>query len=584
MKRWKMLGLSLCLAFSAEAAPLRRIAVLVGAREAAAGRRPLRFSYQDARSMASVLTELGSFAAEDVHVLEDPEPAAVLTALDLALAEAHKSREAMVVFYYSGHADDQALYPHGQPLAMAALRERLDQATATIRVGIIDACRGGGWTRAKGFSAEEPFAVQAPLELSSEGSVLIASSSGLEDAHEAESLGGSFFTHYLVAGLRGAADSGSGRVTLQEAYTYAQRMTVRDTALHAPSPQRPSFDSHLRGQADVVLAQLTQSPSALSYGQVTGPTQLVQVQSGLVVLEVPPGERRVKLALPPGDYVVRREGTKGLYAREVKIIASQTLTLEEESLELVGSSAFATKRFEKPLAAASTSLPRGSKELQMALGVSHASAPSGLNLTPNSGLDTAFSINYGITDRLEVSLLNPSLAYRFGERGGLELLPWAGMVKWGFGFNNVESSAFSMTLAAGLQARKWLSFDKAFNFGVDVHSSGLWSRLRTQQLDNLSGQLSAGYSQTVAEMVTFNIGTGFSVPLVTSSQVRDIPGHQDSHWLSFGSVQTNAFRSLPLVQIHLREAVSLDAHANIAVNLTDGQVLETYMAGATFNY
>lgn len=84
------------------------------------------------------------------------------------------------LFYYSGHADTGALYPNGKPLPLAALRERLDDPRATVRVGIIDACRGGGWTRAKGLTSEPPFEVGLPLALSSEGSVLLASSSGVD--------------------------------------------------------------------------------------------------------------------------------------------------------------------------------------------------------------------------------------------------------------------------------------------------------------------------------------------------------------------------------------------------------------------
>jgi hypothetical protein len=87
--------------------------------------------------------------------------------------------------------------------------------------------------------------VQVPLELSGEGSVLIASSSGLERAHESEGLLGSYFTHHFVAGLRGAADPrGDGIVTVTDAFAYAKERTVRDTAAVASEPQHPSFFSH----------------------------------------------------------------------------------------------------------------------------------------------------------------------------------------------------------------------------------------------------------------------------------------------------------------------------------------------------
>lgn len=193
------------LALTADAVPAeRRIAVVVGSNRAVAGRAELRYAHDDARALADVLVEAGQFAPADVHVLLDPSPDAVLAALDEARALAADAH-AMVLFYYSGHADDHALYPGGAPLPLDALKVRLADERVGVRVGVIDSCRGGGWTRAKGLAVTKPFAVGLPA-LSSEGMALLASSSGLEDAHEAEALQGSFFTHHLVAGLRGAAD------------------------------------------------------------------------------------------------------------------------------------------------------------------------------------------------------------------------------------------------------------------------------------------------------------------------------------------------------------------------------------------
>lgn len=193
------------LALTADAVPAeRRIAVVVGSNRAVAGRAELRYAHDDARALADVLVEAGQFAPADVHVLLDPSPDAVLAALDEARALAADAH-AMVLFYYSGHADDHALYPGGAPLPLDALKVRLADERVGVRVGVIDSCRGGGWTQAKGLAVTKPFAVGLPA-LSSEGMALLASSSGLEDAHEAEALQGSFFTHHLVAGLRGAAD------------------------------------------------------------------------------------------------------------------------------------------------------------------------------------------------------------------------------------------------------------------------------------------------------------------------------------------------------------------------------------------
>jgi uncharacterized caspase-like protein len=61
------------------------------------------------------------------------------------------------------------------------------------------------------------------------GEVVITSSSADELSQESDEVGGSYFTHYLLSGLRGAADtSGDGEVTLDEAYRYVYYLLDHD--------------------------------------------------------------------------------------------------------------------------------------------------------------------------------------------------------------------------------------------------------------------------------------------------------------------------------------------------------------------
>ena len=259
-------------ASAARGAEPRRVAVLVGANRGAGGRPDLRYAHSDARSLGDTLVQVGGFEPGDVHVLLDPEPDAVLFTLDRELAVLRGvTGESLLLFYYSGHADAQALYPAGRALSYQQLRVRLEDRAATVRVGIVDACGGGGWTGAKGLQASAPFDVSVPLVLAGEGSALISSSSGLESAHETEGLLGSFFTHHLVAALRGAADTrGDGVVTLTEAFAYAKERTVRDTAALGGEPQHPSFDLRLRGRTDLPLARIARAGTLLELRQRVG--------------------------------------------------------------------------------------------------------------------------------------------------------------------------------------------------------------------------------------------------------------------------------------------------------------------------
>jgi Caspase domain len=314
-----------------------RLAVVVGSNTAVEGRSPLRYAHADAQSLAEVLRETGHFEKDDIAVLLDPSPGAVLQAVRAAAERARQAKQpTLFVFYYSGHADEHALYPQGQPLELSGLKVALEDPAFEVRVGIIDSCRGGGWTQAKGLRPIAPFEVGQPA-LASEGTALLAASSGQEDAHEAEALKGSFFTHHLVAGLRGAADqSGDGRVTLSEAFAYTNRLTIRDSATRSSQPQHPSFDLRVRGRQELVLADLASNETTLTVDQKEGPLQLVQLSSGVVVVEASPGAQLVRVALPPGAYLVRRVTDTGVRSREVKLVAGQAAVVDEASLTVVG--------------------------------------------------------------------------------------------------------------------------------------------------------------------------------------------------------------------------------------------------------
>ena len=134
-------------------APMRRIAVLVGANGAPPGRSPLRFAHDDAQQLADALVRVGRFATSDVHVLFDPAPAELDAALAAATNDVRAAGgDALFVFYYSGHSDGQSLYPHGEAVSVGSIRDRIEHIGAQIRVGILDTCRGGSWTQAKGLT------------------------------------------------------------------------------------------------------------------------------------------------------------------------------------------------------------------------------------------------------------------------------------------------------------------------------------------------------------------------------------------------------------------------------------------------
>jgi hypothetical protein len=582
--------------------PPQRFAVVVGANAAAPGREKLRFAHRDAQEMAEVLARTGEFPLAQVTLLLDPAPEVVLAALDAALSHASSAREgALVLFYYSGHSDTEVLFPGGQPLALAALRDRLESAAATVRVGILDACRGGGWTQAKGFTREAPLDIRSPLELRSEGSALLASSSGLESAHESEMLAGSFFTHHLVAGLRGAADrNADGEVTLAEAFAYAKELTIRDSSLQAEGPQHPSYQLNMRGRSDLPVARVNASDTVVELRQSEGPLQVIQLTTGLVILELPHGNRAVRVAVSPGRYLVRSKGPDGVRAREIALEANHSLAVAEENLELVGTPQLAAK-YTPSLHAQETTLPAGNVQLSIAVGQGsiaeslprYPRAP-GFLYRDNEWI-VPVSLTIGLTDRLEWAL-PLGLSYRLGDRRTVEVIPSLGFTHVGYSSEDnrvsyfgdgrtVRGSPWFYGLGAGIGLRKWLAARAAVNFVAQAFSAGTAGGGENVKADRWAALLAAGYSRTFAEVLTLNLGFQVVTPAVSFGASAPptqfgVGPTQNGAW-GFGSVRWTGSRSLPLVQLHLRGGFSLDFDTVLLWEFSTGNLRGRVVGGAT---
>ncbi|MBL9037441.1 MAG: caspase family protein, partial [Archangium sp.] len=240
----------------------RRQAIVIGANTGWAMDRPLRHAHDDAKRVAAVLLESGDFAAPDVIVLEDPTTEQVLN----VVAQSEAMHPEMLVFFYSGHADAQHLHLQGAPLRLDALYARLKQHPSRVKIGVFDACQAGSLLAVKGARPTSTFNVKLDDAVQVEGTAILASSGADELSQEARALGGSVFTHHFVSGLRGAADDdGNGRVTVDEAYSYAAARTTLETAGSEAGAQRPVFRYELKGRGEVVLTQVRGPGSVVTF-------------------------------------------------------------------------------------------------------------------------------------------------------------------------------------------------------------------------------------------------------------------------------------------------------------------------------
>ncbi len=317
----------------------RRYAVVVGANLGGQDQEPLRFAERDALRTAGVLRDLAGVHQEDLVLLLAPDAASlgrVLTrTAQRVAAETAEGDRSLLFVYYSGHADERGLRLGSSSYALEQLRETVEAMPVDVRVLLVDACRSGEILRSKGATPAEPFAITLRGPEQSEGLAILTSASGEEDAQESDRLQSGVFTHHLLAGLQGAADSsGDLKVTLSEAYQYAYDRTLMTTS-RAPTLQHPSYVFDLRGQRDLVLTEI-------GGGAHTGTVLLWE--AGQYVFFDPKGSELVieaevaqagTLALPAGSYMVRRRLPHEVHQGTLTIAAGQQAELGMEQLDLV---------------------------------------------------------------------------------------------------------------------------------------------------------------------------------------------------------------------------------------------------------
>ncbi len=291
---------------SADAALTRRFTLLIASTDGGRERARLRYPSKDTDALRRVLTELGGVSEGDVELLIDPDGATVekrLLAIK-AKAAATPGRK-QLFFYYSGHSDERGLLLFGSHLEYSRLRALITDIPVDVHIGILDSCAAGVFAQRKGGASVDPFLLETSPSLS--GHAFLTSTSEREAAQESGRLRGSFFTHALVTGLRGAADSdGDQRVTLQEAYRFAFDETLSRTEATLGGPQHATYDIQLVGRGDLVLTDLRSGSARLTIPEGVAGRLIVRDARGALAAEVskPQVGAQLALSLSPGSYRV----------------------------------------------------------------------------------------------------------------------------------------------------------------------------------------------------------------------------------------------------------------------------------------
>lgn len=292
-------------------AAIDRYVIAISANDGGKDRPKLRYAESDAKSFAAVLKDMGGVEQKNVYLIQEPSVSflnARLGDLDKILTSSKgKVGRDEVLVYYSGHADEKGLHLGEETYSWQEFRKRIDALNADVKIAVIDACGSGAITRVKGGVAVPAFMVDESSDM--KGYAFITSSTQDEASQESDKLRGSFFTHSLVSGLRGAGDlSGDGKVTLSEAYQFAFNETLQKTEATMGGAQHPSRDMNLTGTGDVVMTDLRSVSAGMTLDESVEGRVFIRDDKGELVAELnKKAGRSMSLGLPAGNYAVRLE-------------------------------------------------------------------------------------------------------------------------------------------------------------------------------------------------------------------------------------------------------------------------------------
>ncbi len=328
---------------SAAAAKVVRYAIVIGHNQGDTDEPPLRYAEDDAARVHQTLLELGRHAPQNTvllrHLDADTVRRTLISINERVRQSAASGDQVALLVYYSGHADADSLHLGGSALDLGELRELVAGSAAEVRLLVLDACRSGALTRVKGGTPAAAFAIEVDERLAGQGAIFLTSSSAGEDSQESDRLRGSFFTHYFVSGLLGAADdNGDSIVSLAEAYRYAYEHTLRASSRTLSGSQHPTFQYQVKGHGEIPLSYLTDGREHRAQLEFPpGRSYLLMRESaqGPVVAEVGSGDSARRVTLLAGRYHVLGRARDHLLEGAIDAHAGERRTVQDGELERI---------------------------------------------------------------------------------------------------------------------------------------------------------------------------------------------------------------------------------------------------------
>jgi hypothetical protein len=292
----------------------------------------LKYAVSDAVAVSHVFEDIGGVNAKDRILLKNPDRTTFFMELGrlkekIRRAKTHTQRIELIV-YYSGHSDENHVFLGEEKVTYKDFKEAINSMDADVRIAILDSCASGAFTRIKGGKKRKPFLIDAANNMT--GFAVMTSSSSDEVSQESDRIKGSFFTYYLLSGLRGAADmSMDGRVTLNEAYQFSFNETLAKTEKTMRGPQHPYYDIQMKGTGDVVMTDIRKSEVLLTLDEELAGKLFIHNNDDILVVELSKQKgRKIRLGLEEGKYKIINLDNSLAFETSVKLVKGQEKKLE----------------------------------------------------------------------------------------------------------------------------------------------------------------------------------------------------------------------------------------------------------------
>jgi hypothetical protein len=303
----------------------------------------LQFAEKDASKFAEIMRDFGRIPVENIILLrgktaQDFHQALNTVSDKIQNAPPEKLDNSLLIIFFSGHADAIGLHLGHTNLPFEPLKKAVVNSSAKAKLLILDSCRSGGITQVKGATAAEEFDIRLQDQLETQGFAVITSSASGEDSQESNKLQSSFFSHHLFNALIGAGDQDQDfKVTLDEAYYYAYRQTLRSSGCTLQL-QHPTFEFALKGKSRLVLTNLLDEVDQM--GQLIILQQghyliMEQEESSPIFAELHVDTEKTQLFVPPGRYFVQQRKPDHLVEYDLVIKVGEKTRLDSKTGRLV---------------------------------------------------------------------------------------------------------------------------------------------------------------------------------------------------------------------------------------------------------